>query len=54
MPREPDLDSPAAAAQPEPGDCVADVDPDILERTADWHFGVEPEGEPVGDDQELV
>ncbi len=54
MTRQPDPDSPAAAVQPEPGDCIADVDPDILERTGDYHFGVEPDGEPVDDTVELT
>jgi C-terminal processing protease CtpA/Prc len=52
--RQPDPDSPAAVAQPEPGDCIADIDPAILEDVAAYHWHAEPEGEPIPDDAERV
>jgi hypothetical protein len=42
MAREPDPDSPAATAQLEAGDCVADVGAEMLERTAAFHGNQEP------------
>jgi C-terminal processing protease CtpA/Prc len=53
MAREPDPDSPAATAQPEPGDCVADVGADVLERTAAFHGNQEPPDAVVDEAKEL-
>jgi C-terminal processing protease CtpA/Prc len=53
MAREPDLDSPAATAQLEAGDCVADVGAEVLERTAAFHGNQEPP-DTVIDEGELV
>jgi hypothetical protein len=52
--RQPDPDSPAAAVQPERGDCVADVPAEVLEEVAAYHWHSEPDGEPVPDELELV
>jgi hypothetical protein len=53
MPRQPDPDSPAAAVQPAPGDCVADVGAELLEETAAFHDYAEPPDADV-DPEELV
>jgi hypothetical protein len=42
MPRQSDLASPAAAVQPAPGDCVADVGAELLEEVAAYHDHAEP------------
>jgi hypothetical protein len=42
MSRTPDPDSPAAAVQPEPGGCIADVGAQLLEETAAHHDHAEP------------
>jgi C-terminal processing protease CtpA/Prc len=52
MAREPDPDSPAATAQLEAGDCVADVGAEVLERTAAFHGNQEPP-DAVVDEAEL-
>jgi hypothetical protein len=53
MPRQPDLASPAAAVQPAPGDCVADVGAELLEEVAAYHDYAEPPDTDV-DPEELV
>jgi hypothetical protein len=53
MARQPDPDSSAAAAQLEPGDCVADVGAEVLERTAAFHGNQEPP-DAVVDELEMV
>jgi hypothetical protein len=47
MPRQPDPASPAAAVQPAPGDCVADVGAEVLEQVAAHHDYAEPPDSPV-------
>jgi hypothetical protein len=42
MSRTSDPNSPAAAIQPEPGDCVADVGAELLEEVAAHHDYAEP------------
>jgi hypothetical protein len=51
MARQPDPDSPAAAAQPEPGDCVADVGAEVLEATAAFHGNQEPPDAAVNESE---
>jgi hypothetical protein len=53
MSRQSDPESPAAAVQPAPGDCVADVGAEVLEEVAVYHDYAEPPDTPVNA-EELV
>ncbi|HEV8653096.1 MAG TPA: hypothetical protein VG276_27820 [Actinomycetes bacterium] len=53
MPRQPDLQSPAAQLPPPQGDCIADTPAFLLEQAAAYHGNAEPEPIPV-DPEELT